>query len=94
MLIVVIVLRHVARRAHLANNALIEPDRRLAQLRHLIGAVADEQDGGATGADFTNALEALGDEIAITGRQRFIDDQYVGINADRGRKRQPRLHAR
>src|SRR5437868_4828389 len=54
--------------------------------------MADEENGRATLADLSHALTAFDDKITVPRRQRFVDDQNLGSDADRRSESKSRLH--
>src|SRR2546421_53732 len=79
--------------ADLPDSPAIEPNSSIANLCHRSGAVRDKQYGGAAVADVTDPPHAFVDEISVARGQRLVDDEDVGLDTDRRRGGQPRLHA-
>ena len=79
--------------ADLPDSPAIEPNSSIANLCHRSGAVRDKQYGGAAVADVTDPPHAFVDEISVARGQRLVDDEDVGLDTDRRREGQPRLHA-
>jgi len=85
---------HRLGRAQLHHAAVVQPQRHVAQLADVVGAVRAEQNGAAVVAKALDALDALLLEMLVAHRQRLVDDQQVGLQRRHQRKRQPHRHAR
>ena len=52
----------------------------------------DKNDGDAARAQFMNLAHAAMAEISVPHRERFVNDQNLGVHADRDCERQPHRH--
>ena len=78
-----------------AHVALLDPDGALADALDLVHGMAHQQHGNVAGVDeVLDALLALALEEHVAHRERFVDDEDVGLGDGRDGERDARGHTR
>jgi len=81
---------HVSRRAIAAHVSVMHPQRMLAQLLDMIGAVRTQQEGAAVGEILFLPRDAFLLERFVADCEHFVGDQ--DLRADRGRDSEAEPH--
>ena len=84
---------HVVRQRVLAHEALVDPDRALAERLDGAEVVRHEHQRLAGVAELEHAVDAASLEALVADRQHLVDQQHVGVDVDRDREAEPREHA-
>ena len=84
---------HAHRIADRLRLAVIEPERAVAEVAHLVELVRDEDQRHAAVLHLLNLGHALRGELLVADREHFVDQQHVGIDVDRDREAEPHVHA-
>ena len=84
----------VGRRPDLAQLALVDPRRVLAQLVDLAEAVADEHDRAPVAAELVDLLGAPALEALVADREHLVDQQHLGLDVGGDGEAEPHEHAR
>src|SRR5204862_6650714 len=74
-------------------TSLVQPQRLVAEPRHHIERVRDEQHGLPTPAELGELVQTLVGERFVADRQHFVDAQYVRVDVDRDREPETHVHA-
>ena len=74
--------------------AALEQHRAVAEARDRAHVVRDEQDRPALVLEALELLVALLLERGVADGEHLVDQQHVGLDLDRGREREPDVHAR
>ena len=75
-------------------DAAVEPERLVAEPRHEIQRVRDQQHGAAAASEIGKLVEALVRERFVADREHFVDEQHVRIDVDRDGEPEAHVHAR
>src|SRR5918993_2947111 len=78
--------------AGFADATVVDPHRALAQPRQLAGRVADEEQR-AGAAEIVDPVDALLLEGEVAHRQRFVDDEDLGVDVRADGEGEPHAHA-
>ena len=72
--------------------AFVQQHRGVAKQLDGAGIMTDEDERSALGAEILQILQAFLLEIGVAHRQRFVDDQYVGIDVGGDGETEPERH--
>src|SRR5271166_3432610 len=75
------------------DSTLMQHDAALAKPLHNRHVVRNKKDSSAAPADFAHLSQALLLKRQVTHRQHFVNDENLGLQMGRYRKRQPHIHA-
>ena len=78
----------------ISDPTLVQPDGPGAQLPQLLQLVRDQDQRAAPGVILPQALEAALPERLVADGEHLVEQQDVGLEADRDREGEPGLHAR
>jgi len=81
------------RRSVFADDAMVKPDRPLAEVHHVIHVMGDQNQRRAGGQHLGHLVMALALERDVADRQNLIHDQNVRADDGRNREAEPGLHA-
>ena len=73
-------LDHLVGRTVHRDAAAVEPDRPLAEPRHLVERVRDEQHARAALDQLAHPCRRAGEEVGIAGAEDLVDDQDLGLS--------------
>ena len=77
-----------------AGEPAVQPQRFVAEARHQLELVRDEQHRAAAAAELGKLVEALVRERLVADGQHLVHEQHVGIDVDGDRESKAHVHAR